>query len=1051
MDIIDFFGTYPNINDGFQYELFKNKEFYQLKNTEQIDNENYNHQIFVQRFLSNNTPYNSLLLFHGLGSGKTRSSILVNEINRNLYSKQAMIFVKSEILMNNYRDQLSQYSDKYKPKNDTGDIIPDSKKNTDEYKRKLKKVVKVDYSFFTFQKFASDIQKLSNEEITSRFSNKIIIIDEAHNLRIQQNKKEVTSKTYNSFHRFLHNINHCKILLLSATPIWDSTDEIASLMNLILPMDKQLDYNKFDEKFFKKNYLINKNDLLKKFNGQISYLRQTQSDVVKDYQGTVMSNMYGNKLVLNEISKEHYDLLQKLREQKKKDAARHSELEAASFLYQKSNGDYVYGKDLIGVVFKENNNKWDFISNTIKSDIQNNLHKYSPKFYDTIQQILNNPNELVFVYHHFVKNSGTILFGLVLELFGFQKTNGNIDFNKIFSKKLRYATITGETSDKEAQQILLRFNDPRNKHGEYIQVLIGSKKISEGVTLKNVQQMHIITPYWNFSSMDQAIGRTIRINSHNDLIRPNYTPSVKIFIHAISYKNKQTIDIEAFNIAVDKDYKTRQIYRVLKEIAVDCPINYKHNVKPYDLSKSRDCDYYECNYKCAHISPSGHDENEIYNYTLDINEIYNTNYNLFYSEKEINNIILFLKYLFKFNYKLSLQQINQTINKDEQLILHSLNHLIYNKIIIRDKYGFPYYLNEINNLYFLYSSNTNIYQPIYYIIQQPKDLKTIITNIKSEDEFKDILKRCEKFDKMTKEEAIEFYESLYDNIKIMFLEICFKLYQKNKSNNFLKHIIQYMNKYIITIPNKDIISKLNNNFKNIFKTSKKLIKPFYEHYKNVLTFYNINIPELKLSDKKIYSITYVSENVFGYTTFHFLDQIGKSKVNYQKIIKADKTMRYFDYNTKIWLDLPVDLKEELITHLNIQKEQETEKRNLTYGYYGTLDKDDKFRIVGLTSKGFICKNINQKSKLIDIFIQLYEKDKTIYNIFEQNNPIYDEWTKDVLLKSLKGNKKLENIKNLNKMNKEELLKIQHMSLLETKQLCSKLHDWFLSKNILYKI
>ena len=33
------------------------------------------HQEFVKRFISNNTPYNGLLLFHGLGSGKTCSSI----------------------------------------------------------------------------------------------------------------------------------------------------------------------------------------------------------------------------------------------------------------------------------------------------------------------------------------------------------------------------------------------------------------------------------------------------------------------------------------------------------------------------------------------------------------------------------------------------------------------------------------------------------------------------------------------------------------------------------------------------------------------------------------------------------------------------------------------------------------------------------------------------------------------------------------------------------------------------------------------------------------
>ena len=37
------------------------------------------HQLFVNNFLSFQTPYNSLLLYHGLGSGKTCSAITICE------------------------------------------------------------------------------------------------------------------------------------------------------------------------------------------------------------------------------------------------------------------------------------------------------------------------------------------------------------------------------------------------------------------------------------------------------------------------------------------------------------------------------------------------------------------------------------------------------------------------------------------------------------------------------------------------------------------------------------------------------------------------------------------------------------------------------------------------------------------------------------------------------------------------------------------------------------------------------------------------------------
>ena len=52
-----------------------------------IDFELEPHQMFVRNFLSFQTPYNGLLLFHGLGTGKTCSSIQVCEDMRTYYNQ----------------------------------------------------------------------------------------------------------------------------------------------------------------------------------------------------------------------------------------------------------------------------------------------------------------------------------------------------------------------------------------------------------------------------------------------------------------------------------------------------------------------------------------------------------------------------------------------------------------------------------------------------------------------------------------------------------------------------------------------------------------------------------------------------------------------------------------------------------------------------------------------------------------------------------------------------------------------------------------------------
>ena len=98
---------YPNINDAdFNIKIAERKEFndtkYKIHESDDIINlsdklcftdfELAPHQIFVKHFLSSYTPYNSLLLYHGLGTGKTCSAISVAEEMRD-YLKELEIEV----------------------------------------------------------------------------------------------------------------------------------------------------------------------------------------------------------------------------------------------------------------------------------------------------------------------------------------------------------------------------------------------------------------------------------------------------------------------------------------------------------------------------------------------------------------------------------------------------------------------------------------------------------------------------------------------------------------------------------------------------------------------------------------------------------------------------------------------------------------------------------------------------------------------------------------------------------------------------------------------
>lgn len=118
-------GLYPTLNDpNFNTKIALRKEFFDTKmdvdNTKKVDEEAEilcNAQIelapnqqFVRNFLSVETPYNSLLLYHGLGTGKTCSAISVAEEMRDYMKQmgisQQIIVVASPNVQENFRLQL---------------------------------------------------------------------------------------------------------------------------------------------------------------------------------------------------------------------------------------------------------------------------------------------------------------------------------------------------------------------------------------------------------------------------------------------------------------------------------------------------------------------------------------------------------------------------------------------------------------------------------------------------------------------------------------------------------------------------------------------------------------------------------------------------------------------------------------------------------------------------------------------------------------------------------------------------------------------------------
>ena len=201
------------------------------------------------------------------------------------------------------------------------------------------------------------------------------------------------------------------------------------------------------------------------------------------------------------------------------------------------------------------NNKL-FASQLTKEDLVDNLQNYSIKFAAIIDSI-KRCDGTVMVYSSFIDNSLNIL-RYALEYHGISNT-----------------MWIGGLSDEQRRKILFNFNHPNNYNGSNIKVILVSMAGAEGISLKNIQQIHIVEPHWNEIKIKQIIGRAIRICSHYTLqLNKRH---VQVFRYLTQIENEETTDESIFEISQRKYNLDREFDELVKSSAFDCLLNKQQN------------------------------------------------------------------------------------------------------------------------------------------------------------------------------------------------------------------------------------------------------------------------------------------------------------------------------------------------------------------------------------------------------------------------------------------------------------------------------------------
>jgi len=727
---------YPNLNDPlFNIKISEKKEFNDTKyNGEIVDVEKQAeilcnaeielapHQMFVRNFLSFQTPYNSLLLYHGLGIGKTCSAISVAEemrdylIQMNIDNK--IMVIASPNVQENFRLQLF---DERKLKLVDGlwniractgnkllkEINPMNMKGLsyDNVVNQIKKVINTYYSFLGYIEFANYVHKHSQvdssiisikqrklavrQKLRRQFSNRLIIIDEVHNIRIaddNSDKKRVAMELF----KLVENVDNLRFLLLSATPMYNSYKEIIWLVNLMNINDRRPTIEIKD--VFNPNGTFKTSDtgeeigrelLERKATGYISFVRGENPytfpyriwptefaidhtfaneeknpypvqqlngrEIIQHLEilsvylvetGTYQQAGYNyiiNKLKAGSISgsgKEMpsfdnmesfgYTLLQRPLEALNM-IYPHPKLIGTSATGAAGTADPVPVKigvdELVGKVglarmmsYEETTSpparfNFEYKDPSLPIFKPSEIGKYSGKIKAICERVINSTG-VVLIYSQYI-DGGVLPIALALEELGFTRAGtmksllkdppakidaltyktkaeqlelpprprpqGQAEQLELLSfHPATYVMITGDKAlspDNVADIALSTHVD--NKDGTRVKVIFISQAGAEGLDLKFIRQVHILEPWYNMNRIEQIIGRAVRTCSHKDL--PFNQRNVEIYLYGSLMENKreEAADLYVYRLAELKAVQIGNVSRVLKEIAVDCILNYE--------------------------------------------------------------------------------------------------------------------------------------------------------------------------------------------------------------------------------------------------------------------------------------------------------------------------------------------------------------------------------------------------------------------------------------------------------------------------------------------
>jgi len=473
-------------------DIFSRKTIYrkykEFKNIDIKKNKLLKQQVFLGDYVINEySSIDKILLFHGIGTGKTCTSICIAENIMKKHKLMKVLVILPARLKTNFIDELISENcgfNKYISKEDYiiyNDISTSLTKKNNIRKKFIEKINE-NYDIISYESLRIKLLKSNDikgyiDEITK---NKIIIIDEIHNLitsKINHNIIEQILEN-NFIPKYTYNINGVimrllsllanktsKFFLLTATPVFDNFGQFIELVLNLCPDIKESDLNRNIDDL---EFLINK------IKGKVSFFK------LKDFSNFPSVIIDNIKIPL---SKTQDKIISGIID----------------------NGDEF--SDMFCISERQISISAFPYENKLKTF--SNLDEYSPKLKKLFDLIKLNGKHVI--YSNFI-NYCLYLIADYLKLNGWNNfINDGIQSYKTF------VIWDASLNNNNKQNVKNILNSIDNIDGKNIKLVLGSPSIKEGISFKHIQHLHQIDPVWNSSAKSQIEGRCIRYKSHEDI------------------------------------------------------------------------------------------------------------------------------------------------------------------------------------------------------------------------------------------------------------------------------------------------------------------------------------------------------------------------------------------------------------------------------------------------------------------------------------------------------------------------------------------------------